>query len=82
MATKISCRQDVKVVLLGLSAAFDTTDHTIFVERLESYFENLLQLIVIGDQVSTPCALRYGVPLESILGPLLFTLSISFLYKT
>ena len=87
----IDRRQDVVLVLLDLSVAFDTIDHTILVERLESYFglsrqtlcwfrsylENHRQSIVIGDQVSTPSALRYGVPQGSILGPLLFTLYIA-----
>ena len=87
----IDRRQDVELVLLDLSAAFDTTDHTILVERLESYFafskqtlswfrsylENRRQSIIIGDQMSTPSALHYGVPQGSILGPLLFTLYIA-----
>ena len=42
-----------------------------------SYLENRRQSIVIGDQASTPCALRYGVPQGSILGPLFFTLYIA-----
>ena len=59
-------------------------------ERLESYFgfsklalcwfrsylENRRQLIVIGGQVSTPYALRYGVPQGYVLVPLLFALYI------
>ena len=87
----IDRRQDVVLVLLDLSAAFDTIDHTILMERLESYFgfskqtlswfrsylENRRQSIIIGDQISTPSALHYGVPQGSILGPLLFTLYIA-----
>ena len=82
--------QDAVLVLLDLSAALDTNDYTILVERLESYFgfsklalcwfrsylENRRQLIVIGDQVSTPYALRYGVPQRYVLVPLLFALYI------
>ena len=87
----IDCHQDVLLVLLDLSAAFDTIDHMILVERLESYFgfskltlcwlrsylENGRQSIIIGGQVSTPCALHHGVPQGSTLGPLLFILYIA-----
>ena len=83
----IDRRQDVVLVLLDLSAIY----HTIVVERLESYFAfskqtlswfrsylaNRRQSIIIGDQMSTPSALHYGVPQGSILGPLLFTLYIA-----
>lgn len=86
----IDCPQDDVLVLLDLSAALDTIDRTILVESLESYFgfsklalcwfrsylENRRQLIVIGDQVSTPYALRYGVPQGYVLVPLLFALYI------
>ena len=82
----MTARHDCVLVLLDSSAAFDTIDHMILlVERLESYFafskltlnwfmsylENQRQSIIIGDQVSTPCALCYGVPQGSMLGPLL-----------
>ena len=39
------------------------------------YFEKRRQSIVVGEQLSTPCALRYGVPQGSILESLLFTLN-------
>ena len=44
---------------------------------LRSYLENRRQSILIRDQVSTPRALRYGVPQGPILGRLLFTLYIA-----
>ena len=86
----IDCPQDDVLVLLDLSAALDTIDRTILVESLESYFgfsklalcwfrsylENRRQLKVIGDQVSTPYVLRYGVPQGYVLVPLLFALYI------
>ena len=76
----IDHRQDVVLVLLDLSVALDTIYHTILVGRLESYFgfsklalcwfksylENRRQLIVIGDQVSTPYAQRKSLFLVNI----------------
>ena len=54
----IDRRQDVVLVLLDLSAAFDTIDHTISVERLKSslvsqnwlYVSSDLTLKTVGNQ--------------------------------
>jgi Reverse transcriptase (RNA-dependent DNA polymerase) len=76
------------LVLLDLSAAFDTVDHVVLVHRLEhwfgitgialnwfkSYLYNRTQAVSIRDHLSDPTVLDCGVPQGSVLGPLLFTL--------
>ena len=80
-----------EVTLLGLldmSAAFDTVDHSILVNRLEtsfgfsgsvlSWLESFLssrtQQVVFNNTVSDVAEVRRGVPQGSVLGPLLFLL--------
>jgi len=76
------------LVLLDLSAAFDTIDHNRLLSRLrndcyiggkaldwfDSYLTNRYQRTVIHGTRSETCHLHCGVPQGSVLGPLLFTL--------
>ena len=76
------------LVLLDLSAAFDTIDHHILLHRLEhligikatalSWFKSYLldrsQFVYTNDKSSKCTAVTYGVPQGSVLGPILFTL--------
>ena len=78
----------VALVLLDLSAAFDTVDHRLLLCRLENHFQikgNALELIrsyldkrtfriVINDTIGDPTFIRYGVPQGSILGPFFYDL--------
>ena len=75
------------LVLLDLSAAFDTIDHDLLLGDLhsfgirgeayllmQSYLTGRFQRVVIGQSISEPKPLQFGVPQGSILGPLLFIL--------
>ena len=76
------------LLLLDLSATFDTTDHNILLSRLnsvfgiqstalqwfQSYFSDRYQSTSVNNSSSSPSQLMYGVPQGSVLGPILFVL--------
>ena len=74
------------LILLDLSAAFDTIDHEVLLDRMKShlgidgtvlqwfrsYLTGRSQHVKINDAISAIIFLLYGVPQGSVLGPLLF----------
>ena len=80
-------KKGVLLVLLDLSAAFDTVDHDLLMNTisqlgvggvaydwLRAYLTGRRQSISINGKVSEPKELDCGVPQGSVLGPILFTI--------
>ena len=81
------------VLLLDLTAAFDTIDHEILLDRISShcgivgkplawiasYLRNRTQSVIVDGAESDPVRVKYGVPQGSVLGPKLYTIYVNCL---
>ena len=86
--THIDNKHGVILVLLDLSAAFDTIDHKTLLHQLRhrmgisgtalewfrSYLNGRTQAVCIKGEYSTAVPLQFGVPQGSVLGQLLYTI--------
>jgi hypothetical protein len=87
----IDSKSAAVLIGLDLSAAFDTIDHSVLIERLkstfgitgmasswlQSYLSNRTQFVKIGEDISQVSAVTIGVPQGSVLGPFLFSAYVS-----
>ena len=91
----LNCTHVKLLVLLDLSAAFDTVDHDLLLARrkssigingtalnwFKSYLNNRSQRVSLNGCTSDSFRLPYGVPQGSNLGPLMFTIYSSKLFE-
>ena len=92
---KMNSQHVTLLVMLDLSAAFDTVNHKILLERLQhdigisgvplqwfqSYLSNRSQRIDVQGTLSQNFSLECGLPQGSCLGPLLYIIYTSKLFK-
>ena len=92
---KMNSQEVTLFVMLDLSATFDNVNHDILLKRLheelgitdltlrwfESYLHNRVQKVGIDGSTSNPFDLCCGVPQGSCLGPILFIVYASKLFK-
>ena len=87
-------KKAIFLVLLDLSSAFATLDHELLLNRFKtfdkggvvldwiaSYLDKRSQVVNIGETLSSPVKIHFGVPQGSVIGPLFLSIYSSPLAK-